>query len=90
MNRAVNWLVGAGYVAKRTGCYELIAPAAVFGLFFIYRKMKPFASYEVKIESKELQKLLKGKAALCLNSALSHYDSYYRDPVVYAYSLNDE
>ena len=90
VNRVVNWLVGAGYVAKRKGFYELTAPAAIFGLFSIYRKMKPFASYEVKLEQKEVQGLLKGNAALCLNSALSHYDGYYRDPVIYAYALDEK
>lgn len=89
VNKVVNWLVGTGYVAKRTGYYELIAPAAIFGLFAIYRKMRPFASYDIKLKQGEAQKLLKGKAALCLNSALSHYDSYYRDPVIYAYALDE-
>src|SRR3989338_6443660 len=89
VNRVVNWLVRTGYVARRKGFYEVTAPAAIFGLFPIYRRMKPFATYQVNVQRKALLRLLKGKAALCLNSALSQYDDYYRDPVVYVYALDD-
>lgn len=88
VNKVVNWLVRTGYVAKRKGYYELTAPAAIFGLFGIYRKMAPIAVFEVSLGSKEVMKRLGKRAALCLTSALSSYDDYYRDPAIYAYALD--
>jgi len=84
----VNWLARAGYVAKRKGYYELTAPAAIFGLFGIYRKMAPIATFEVAPPRKRIMELMKKRAALCLASALSSYDGYYRDPAIYAYALD--
>jgi len=88
VNRVVNWLVRIGYVAKRKGYYELTAPAAIFGLFSIYRKMAPIATFDVAPDSKEILNLLNKRAALCLTSALSAYDAYYRDTAIYAYALD--
>jgi hypothetical protein len=89
VNRIVNWFVSRGFVAKRTGFYELITPGAVFNLFPLYRKMKPTAVFDVNVQQKELLALVRGKGALCLTSSLSFYDDYYRDPAVYFY-LKDE
>ncbi len=90
VNRVANWLLGIGYVAKRKGYYELCAPGAVFGLFAVYRKMKPTAVFEVGAKPEEIMRILKGRAALCLTSALSYYDDYYRDPVIYAYAMDEK
>ena len=90
VNRVVNWLVGQGYVAKRAGCYELAAASAIFALFPLYRKMKPYASFDVDLPAKEALGMVKNKGALCLTSALSYYDSYYRDPAIYVYSNNEQ
>ncbi len=89
VNRIVNWFVSRGYVVKRTGYYELISPTVVFSLFPIYRKLEPVAVFDVNLRQKELLALIKGKGALCLTSALSFYDDYYRDPAVHIY-LKDE
>lgn len=89
VNRIVNWFVSRGYVAKRTGHYELISPTGVFSLFPIYRKMKPVAVFDVNLPQKELLALIKGKGTLCLASALSFYDDYYRGPAGHIY-LKDE
>ena len=89
VNRIVNWFVSRGFVAKRTGFYELIAAGAVFNLFPLYRKMKPTAVFDVDLPQKELLSMVKRKGVLCLTSALSFYDDYYRDPAVYLY-LKDE
>jgi len=89
VNKVVNWFVSLGYVAKRTGYYEVISPGAVFALFPLYRRMKPTAVFDVNISQKQVQQLVKGRGVLCLSSALSFYDDYYRDQVVYLY-LKDE
>lgn len=89
VNRVVNWLVSLGYVAKRKGYYELVAPAPVFSLFPLNRRLKPFASFEIGPDRKQALELIKGKTALCLTTALSFYDDYFRDPSLHAY-LNDE
>ncbi len=89
VNRVVNWLVLQKYVAKRTGHYELISPSAILGLFSLYRKMIPHETFDVSLPPKEILKMLKGKGVLCLTSALSYYDDYYRDPAIHVY-LKDE
>ena len=89
VNRVVNWLVAQKYVAKRTGHYELVSPSAILGLFPLYRKMKPYEALDVAIPAKEVLNILKGRGILCLTSALSYYDEYYRDPAIHVY-LKDE
>ncbi len=90
VNRVVNWFVSRGFVAKREGAYALVAPSAIFGLFPLYRKMVSIKTFEIGLKKKEAIALLKGKGALCLTSALEAYDDYYRDPVVYAYALDEK
>lgn len=90
VNRIVNWMVSRGYVAKRNGYYELISPGAVFSLFPIYRQLKPIADFDVALKEKEVLELMKGKAALCLSSALSEYDEYFRDSAIHAYVLDEK
>ncbi len=89
VNRVVNWLVNQYYVAKRTGYYEVLAPSAIFSLFPLNRKMKPYVTFDVNLPRDEILELINGDGALCLTSALSYYDSYYRDTAIYAY-LKDE
>lgn len=89
VNRIVKWMISLGYVGKRKGHYELISPSAIFNLFPLYRQLKPAASFNVELEPQEAMKMLEGKAALCLTSALSAYDDYYRDSAIYAY-IKDE
>jgi hypothetical protein len=89
VNSVVNWLVYQYYVTKRTGYYEVTAPSSIFSLFPLHRKMKPYATFDVNIPREEMIELIKGKGMLCLTSALSYYDSYYRDPAIYIY-LKDE
>jgi hypothetical protein len=89
VNRVVNWLRDQSYVAKRQGYYETISPAAIVALFPLYRRMKPYAALDVNLPRGEILKIIKNKGTLCLTSALSYYDSYYRDPSIYVY-LNDE
>ncbi|MDO8554539.1 MAG: hypothetical protein Q7S22_07055 [Candidatus Micrarchaeota archaeon] len=86
VNKVVNWLVSRGYVAKRTGHYELISPAAIFNLFPVYRKMKPYETFDVDLSHEEALEMLKGKGTLCLTTALSYYDAYFRDPAIRVYS----
>jgi hypothetical protein len=89
VNRVVNWLVLQRYVAKRTGYYELVSPSAILGLFPLYRKMKPYETLDVALPAKQALEILNGSGALCLTSALSYYDDYYRDPAIHVY-LQDE
>lgn len=89
VNRVVNWLVSQRYVAKRTGNYELVSPSAILGLFPLYRKMKPYQTFDVALPAKQVLEILKDGGVLCLTSALSYYDDYYRDPAVHVY-LKDE
>ena len=89
VNRVVNWLVAQKYVAKRTGYYELVSPSAIVGLFPLYRRMKPYESLDVALSAKEVLDILKGRGILCLVSALSYHDDYYRDPAIHVY-LKDE
>ena len=89
VNRVVNWLVCQHYVTKRTGYYEVTAPATIFALFPLHRKLKPYATFDVNLPMEEVLKFIKGKANLCLTSALSYYDDYFRDPAIHAY-LDDE
>jgi len=86
VNKTVNWFVARGYVARRQGNYEVMTPAAIFNLFPLYRTMKPCASFDVSLKGENVLAMIKGKGTLCLTSALSHYDAYYRDPAIYAYS----
>jgi len=90
VNKVVNWFVARGYVARRKGNYELITPASVFNLFPLYRTMKPYASFDVSLKAEDVLAMVKGKGTLCLTSALSHYDSYYRDPAIYVYSKDEK
>ncbi len=90
VNKVVNWLVAHGYVAKRQGNYELITPAAIFNLFPLYRTMKPYASFDVSLKAEDILAMIKGNGTLCLTSALSHYDSYYRDPAICVYSKDEK
>jgi hypothetical protein len=89
VNRVVNWLLYQSYAAKRKGYYEVTSPAAIFALFPLYRKMKPYAVFDVNLPAEEAFKMIKGKGTLCLTSALSYYDDYFRDPAIHAY-LSDE
>jgi len=89
VNRVVNWLVSQKYVAKRTGHYELLSASAILGLFPLYRKMKPYETFYVALPAKQVLEIVKGNGALCLTSALSYYDDYYRDPAIHAY-IKDE
>ncbi|HLD59989.1 MAG TPA: hypothetical protein VI912_03280 [Candidatus Bilamarchaeaceae archaeon] len=89
VNKVVNWLVSLGYVAKRTGYYELVAPVAILSLFPIYRKIKPYAIFDVNVSVRDILAMLKGKGRLCLTSALAYYDDYFRDPAIHIY-LNDQ
>jgi len=88
VNRVVNWLVAQGYAAKRKGYYEIVSPAGILGIFPIFRRMRPCAVFDVELRREEALALLKGRAALCLASALSYYDNYARDDAVYAYVLD--
>ena len=85
VNKVVNWFVSRGFAAKRKGKYALVSPAAVFGLFPLYRRMAPSMTFDVNLSRNRVLDLLRGKSALCLSSALSNYDGYYRDPAIYAY-----
>ena len=85
VNRVVNWLLSRGYVARRRGNYELVAPGAVFGIFPLFRKMKPFASFDVNLSGREALRMLRKRGSLCLTSALAYYDDYFRDPAIHAY-----
>ncbi|OIO21204.1 hypothetical protein COV61_04335 [Candidatus Micrarchaeota archaeon CG11_big_fil_rev_8_21_14_0_20_47_5] len=89
VNRTVNWFVQHGYAAKREGEYEITAPAAIFGLFPLYRSLKPYAVFDVNVKRERALGLVKKRGALCLTSALSYHGDYYRDPAVHAY-LDDE
>ena len=103
VNMIVNWMVSLGYVGKRKGelakagkvgkrkgYYELISPGALFGLFHIYRQLKPYKTFDVDLSNPKAIEILKGRAALCLTSALSFYDNYYRDSAIYAYVLDEK
>ena len=90
VNRVVNWLVSQKYVVKRTGYYELVSLSAIIGLFPLYRKMKPYVTFDVALPAKQVLEILKGKGALCLTSALSYYDDYYRDPAIHVYLQNEK
>ena len=85
VNKVVNWLLGHNYVAKRTGNYELVAAAGLFGIFPLFRKMKPYAAFEVDLSKEEVLKMMKAGGRLCLTSALQFHDAYFRDPVIHAY-----
>jgi hypothetical protein len=85
VNKVVNWLVSREYVVKRTGYYEVVSAGSIFNLFPIYRKMKPFVTFDLNISVKDFLALIKGKGKLCLTSALSYYDDYFRDPSVHVY-----
>ncbi len=90
VNRVVNWFASRGYAKKRTGYYEIISVAGIFSLFPLYRKMKPYAVFDVDLSNKEVLQMIKGKGTLCLTSALSHYDDYFRDPAIYLYLDNEK
>jgi predicted transcriptional regulator len=85
VNRVVNWLVSQGYVAKRTGHYELISAGAIFNLFPLNRKMQPYAIFDVNITYEDFLSLIKRKGKLCLTTALSSYGNYFRDPSIHVY-----
>ena len=85
VNRVINWLVARSFVAKTKGEYILVAPTAILGLFPIYRKMKPYATFDVNIPKNALNEMLKKNGTLCLTSALSVHDNYYRDNSICAY-----
>ncbi len=85
VNRIVNWFVSHGYIAKRARFYEVVSPVAILNLFPLYRKMKPFAVFDINLPNKEALKLLKAKGTFCLTTALSYYDEYYRDTAIYIY-----
>lgn len=88
VNSIVNWLVYHYYVTKRTGYYEVTAPATIFTLFTLHRKMKPDAIFDVNLSRSTILKMIRSKGVLCLTSALSYYDDYYRDPAIYIYLDN--
>ena len=90
VNRVVNWLVSRDYVKKRVGHYEVVAPVAIFNLFPLYRRMKPYATFNVNLSAKEFLSEIKGKGKLCLTTALSYYDDYYRDPAIHIYLKDEE
>jgi len=90
VNRVVNWFLARGYIAKRPGYYELVSPAAIFSIFPLYRKLKPYGVIDVDMPKEQLFALLGGKAKLCLTSALSYYDNSYRDPALCIYLDNSE
>jgi len=89
VNRTVNWFMGRGYVRKQKGYYELVSAGAIFNLFPIYRKMTPYATFDVNLPGEKALEMLGKKGVLCLTSALAFYDDYYRDATVHAY-LEDE
>ncbi|MFA5929830.1 MAG: hypothetical protein WC861_03020 [Candidatus Micrarchaeia archaeon] len=89
VNRVVNSFVSLGCVAKRTGYYELVSAPAIFGIFPIYRKLKPFATFNVELNKEQVLELAGKNAVLCLTSALANYDDYYRDPSIHLYSSDE-
>lgn len=89
VNRVVNWFVAGGTVAKRTGYYELVSAAGIFSIFPIYRKLKPFATFNLELSREQVLELAGKDAVLCLTSALSYYDDYYRDPSIYLYTADE-
>lgn len=89
VNRTVNWFVQRGYVKKQTGHYELVSPGAIFNLFPIYRRMNPYASFDIDLPNEEAAKMIGKKGVLCLTTVLAYYDDYYRDATIHAY-LEDE
>lgn len=90
VNRVVNWFVAGGAVAKRTGHYELVSAAGIFSIFPIYRKLKPFATFNLEADREQVLELAGKDAVLCLTSALSYYDDYYRDPSIHLYSPSEQ
>lgn len=89
VNRVINWLLSRDYVAKREGYYELTSAGAIFNLFPLYRRLKPFATFDIDLSEEKFMKMIKGKGILCLTSALTYYDDYYRDKTINIY-LEDE
>jgi len=85
VNRIVNWLVSRGYAAKGKEGYAIVAPVAILAVFPLYRKMKPYATFDVNLSKEAAIKMLKGKGVFCLTSALSFYDDYYRDDAIHVY-----
>jgi len=85
VNTVVNYCVSRGYVTRRKGHYEVTAPSAIFNLFPVYRTMKAYESIDVDLPRTEALERIKGKGMLCLVSALSYYDDYYRDSTIYVY-----
>jgi hypothetical protein len=85
VNRVVNWFLSRGYVAKRTRYYEVISPTAIFNLFPIYRKLKPYEVLDIDIQEEQLYNILGKNAKFCLTTALSRYDNFFRDPAIHIY-----
>ncbi len=89
VNFVTNWLVAHGYVARSTGVYIVIAPAALAQQFSFFRRMEALktASFMVEASGEELLEVLaENHAALCSTSALQRYDDYFRDPSIHAYA----
>jgi len=89
VNKVINYCVSRGYVTRRKGYYEVTAPSAIFNLFPVYRTMKASEAINVDMPKAKVLERIKGKGILCLVSALSYYDDYYRDPTIHIY-LEDE
>jgi len=89
VNKVVNWLVDVGYAARIANGYRLVSPVALLGLFRLNRSMGKLrtSTFEVQAERKELDGLIqKTDSVYCLTSALSRYDTYFRDPSIHVYA----
>ncbi len=88
VNAVVNWMVSRGFAAKGKGGYHVVAPAALLASFALFRQMKELQirSFMVETDRKRVLSLFEENGAvLCLSSALSFYDDYFRDPSFHVY-----
>jgi len=90
VNQVVSWLLERGYIERLRGRYRLVSAGSLINLFANFRGMKKIASLDIDAPREEVLKFLaEREAVFCLTSALQHYDTYFRDPSISIYALDE-
>jgi hypothetical protein len=91
VNQVVSWLLDRGYVERIRGGYRLASAVSLLNLLANFRTMGKIVSLDIDAPRKEILKFLsEKKAVFCLTSALQHYDTYFRDPSICIYPLDEK
>ncbi len=87
VNRVTQWMEERGWVAKRSGHYELVDAAGAVLAMTVFRNMKRLQWFEAptSLSIPEVVKKMPASAVYCLETALREQSGYYHSNRLCAY-----